>query len=67
MSNAQKSLQLMRLLQPFTQTGVIKPVEAKEIVDSYQKGDSTKLKDLTNDPRVPMGFNGLCQKLAEFI
>ncbi len=62
-----KSLELMNLLQPFTQSGVLKAVHAGNIVSEYMKGNNKPLQDFILDPDIPGSMIPLTQKIKNFI
>ena len=62
-----ESIQLMKGLQPFTQTGYISAVGAKNIVDEYVKGNDNPLSQLIFSPNIPMQYINLVKGLKHFI
>lgn len=67
MSKRMLSIQLMTVLQPFTQEGIISAVKAGEIVKMYQNGDSSGIVELYYSGDVPMRMNNLICRLKQFI
>ena len=66
-SNRIQSLELMRLLQPFTQTGVMTTDEATNIISLFIKGDTKKIRELLFMKSIPDilldSWNGLLEFL----
>lgn len=62
-----QSLELLRLLQPFTQAGILMPAKAKKIVDEYVSGDTTELKNFVYSPDIPVAYNSVLKTLFQFI
>ena len=62
-----QSMQLMKGLQPFTQTGLVSAQGAKSIVDEYVKGNSHPLEELVFSPGIPMQYISLVKGLKNFI
>lgn len=66
-SNRIQSLELMRLLQPFTQTGVMTTDEATNIISLFIKRDTKKIRELLFMKSIPDilldSWNGLLEFL----
>lgn len=62
-----RSLELMKGLQPFTQTKIISARDAGKIVSEYKLGDTSPLSDLVYNPRIPMEMEALCRNLQRFL
>ncbi len=60
-------MELLRLLQPFTQAGILMPAKAKKIVDEYVSGDTTELKNFVYSPDIPVAYNSVLKTLFQFI
>ena len=62
-----QSVQLMKLLQPFLQGGVLCAKNAKEIVDEYVSGNDAPLHNLITSPSLPMAYKNVAKQLNNFI
>lgn len=66
-SNRIRSIELMKLLQPFTQTGVMTTDEATNIISLFTKGDTKKIRELLFMKSIPDilldSWNGLLEFL----
>lgn len=67
MGNRFKSVELLRLLTPFTQMGVLEPERAQKIVKSYVSGDNSPLESFICSPEIPLGLIGITEKIKMFI
>lgn len=65
--NRMKSMELLKLLQPFTQTGILKGSEAQTIVGSYLKNDTEPLKRFLHSPSIPMTMESVVGNIEAFI
>ena len=67
MNKRMESVKLMAALQPLTQSGYLKAVDAKAIVECFKDGNDIPLKKLTLDPTLPMVMQPVIEKVAQFI
>ena len=67
MNRRLRSMELLKLLQPFTQAGILSPADAKGIVDDFVKGEGKKLKSFIYSPDIPVAYNNVAAKLLQFI
>ena len=67
MSRRMKSVEVMKCLQAFTQGGVISPIAASAMVDSYVNGDDGPLRDLIINPDIPVVYTGVLTRLQAVI
>ena len=62
-----RAIELMKLLQPFTQGNILTPLEAENIVQEYISGNKKPIEDLACRPDIPVVFMNATQKLLQFI
>lgn len=67
LSRRVRSLELMRALQPLTQTGVLSASEGQNVIVSWKSGDDEPLKALIYSPSVPVYLTPVLKKLEDFI
>ena len=60
------SMDLLVKLQPLTQQGLISSQRAKAIADSYCRDDVTPIRELINDPMLPMSVSPFLEDLRQF-
>ena len=63
-SNRIRSLELMKALQPFTQTGTISGAQAKDIVSAYNENNLEPLRDFVFSPSIPMAYTSLLEGIS---
>jgi hypothetical protein len=62
-----KSVELLKLLQPLTQTNTITPKEASSLAKSYIGGDNEPIIKLINSPKIPMNLVGVTKQISNFL
>ena len=67
MNKRMESIKLMAVLQPLTQSGLLKAEEAKNIVESFKVGNVAPLKKLTLNPTLPTMMQPVIDRVAQFI
>lgn len=62
-----RAIELMKLLQPFTQGNILTPLEAENIVQEYISGNNKPIEDLACRPDIPVVFMNAIRRLLQFI
>ena len=66
MSYRTKSIELMKILSPLAQAGMIPQSRFHVIVRDYQQGQKESLNALLNDVSLPMGCEAILGQLKDF-
>ena len=61
------SVRLMADIQPFTQLGCLSASDARDMIEDWKVGDSTRLKSLVFNPSLPSSLTPLLDKLKQYI
>lgn len=66
MNTRQKSINIMQLLRPLIQCGVITAATASSAIKEYQHGNNSKLNDICNMD-IPYSYNEILNNIRETI
>nr|WP_297765629.1 hypothetical protein [uncultured Butyrivibrio sp.] len=67
MNRRMMSVKLMADIQPFTQLGCLSASQARDLVEDWKHGESSKLKALVLDPSLPSSLTPLLDNLKQYI
>ena len=66
-TNRIRSLELKKDLQPLSQGGIITAAQSKVIITQYANNNISELQKLCLNPKIPMSWEPVLEKLRQYL